>query len=85
MRRGGDSTEILGRLRNFARLSSPAARRVAAMVVDALIVLESFVIALLLRRGQFLQPLRLRIKDRLRVELKEVPRLGARHKRHRLR
>ncbi|MDQ3922462.1 MAG: polysaccharide biosynthesis protein [Actinomycetota bacterium] len=49
MRRGGDSTEILGRLRNFARLSSPAARRVAAMAVDALVVLESFVIALLFR------------------------------------
>src|SRR5215211_6670830 len=49
MRRGGDSTEILGRLRNFARLSSTATRRVAAMAVDALVVLESFVIALLFR------------------------------------
>lgn len=38
-----------GRLRGFASASSPGARRMAAMLVDALIVLESFVIALLFR------------------------------------
>ena len=38
-----------GRLRGLGGFSSPGARRVAAMVVDALIVLESFVVSLLFR------------------------------------
>ncbi len=39
----------MGRLRGLASISSAGARRVAAMVVDALIVLESLVVALLFR------------------------------------
>ncbi|MDQ4148235.1 MAG: hypothetical protein M3120_11295, partial [Pseudomonadota bacterium] len=37
------------RLRSLAGFASPGVRRVAAMFVDSLIVLESFVIALLFR------------------------------------
>jgi FlaA1/EpsC-like NDP-sugar epimerase len=48
-RRWRDIRGAFGRLRNFVRASSPGVRRVAAMLVDALIVLESFVIALLFR------------------------------------
>ena len=50
MRRVGSSPGFLGRLLGLGgSSSSPAVRRVAAMVVDALIVLESFVVALLFR------------------------------------
>jgi FlaA1/EpsC-like NDP-sugar epimerase len=40
---------LLGRLRGLGNLSSSGSRRAAAMVVDALIVLESLVVALLFR------------------------------------
>src|SRR5215211_6939928 len=51
MRRGGPpgSYRLLHRLRRLSSVSSPGARRVAAMVVDALIVLEWLVVALLFR------------------------------------
>ncbi|MBA4116286.1 MAG: hypothetical protein H0X71_07580, partial [Rubrobacter sp.] len=50
MRRGGAFGEaLMVRLRGLASISSAGARRVAAMVVDALIVLESLVVALLFR------------------------------------
>src|SRR5918997_1091349 len=51
MRRGGSpgSYRLLNRLRRLSSVSSPGARRAAAMVVDALIVLESLVVALLFR------------------------------------
>jgi FlaA1/EpsC-like NDP-sugar epimerase len=50
MRRGESSIGFLGRLLGLSgSSSSPAVRRMAAMVVDALVVLESFVVALLFR------------------------------------
>jgi FlaA1/EpsC-like NDP-sugar epimerase len=51
MRRGGSpgSHRLLNRLRGLLSVSSPGARRAAAMVVDVLIVLESLVVALLFR------------------------------------
>src|SRR5919202_3248954 len=48
-RRRSDTGNTFRRLRDFASTSSPGVRRVAAMLVDVLIVLESFVIALLFR------------------------------------
>ena len=48
VRRRGNIGDAFERLWNLAR-SSPGARRVAAVLVDALIVLEAFVIALLFR------------------------------------
>jgi FlaA1/EpsC-like NDP-sugar epimerase len=51
MRRGGSpgSYRLLNRFRGLLSVSSPGARRAAAMVVDVLIVLESLVVALLFR------------------------------------
>ena len=51
MRRGGSpgSHRLLNRFRGLLSVSSPGARRAAAMVVDVLIVLESLVVALLFR------------------------------------
>jgi FlaA1/EpsC-like NDP-sugar epimerase len=52
MRRGASfGRALLSRLRAPADISSAGARRAAAMVVDALIVLESLVVALLFRFG----------------------------------
>ncbi|HEV8044638.1 MAG TPA: hypothetical protein VGP38_05615, partial [Rubrobacter sp.] len=43
-------------MRSLASISSAGVRRVAAMVVDALIVLESLVVALLFRFGGAVPP-----------------------------
>src|ERR687883_1024101 len=49
LRSEGAAASVLGRLRRSVGLSSPVMRRMAAMLVDVLIVLESFIIALLFR------------------------------------
>src|SRR5919206_1838857 len=49
LRSEGAAASVLGRLRGSVGLSSPVVRRMAAMIVDVLIVLESLVIALLFR------------------------------------
>ena len=49
LRGRGNIGDAFGKLRGFAALASPTARRAAAMIVDWLIVLESLVIALLFR------------------------------------
>src|SRR5918912_2468727 len=49
LRSEGAAASVLGRFRGSVGLSSPVVRRMAAMIVDVLIVLESLVIALLFR------------------------------------
>src|ERR687886_2418266 len=49
LRSEGAAASVLGRLRGSGGLSSPVVRRMAAMLVDVLIVLEWFVVALLFR------------------------------------